>query len=391
MVHAANCSVNVGEMIQSVLPLLKTIFSFDALIFQFTKKENAPYRVHTIYSDKLTDIEKQKIKILAKKSSFKGYIDHCLQKEIFSSSADQKLFEFKPFSAILSLPIILDKNEVGLLVFYNYTNPFTLSEKDINLVKKACTQIGLVIKNSLLYQKMIEHKAILNKKKDELEMVSSKLSHYLSPQVFEHVFSGKKEVKIESTRKRLTIFFSEISGFSNLTEIMKIELLTSILNNYLNEMSSIVLKHGGTIDKYIGDTILVFFGDPESRGVKQDALECVLMALEMQKALLKLYEKWRKLGIPETIKVKMGINSGFCTVGNFGSEFRIDYTIIGGQVNVASRLQSYAKPGTILISENTYLLVKNVIDCEKSDKIHVKGIAHEIQTYHVKQRINDGL
>ena len=217
----------------------------------------------------------------------------------------------------------------------------------------------------------------------KIEELTAKLSKYLSPQVYQSIFSGKQNVKIEAYRKKLTVFFSDIKGFTELTDRLEPEVLSSLLNSYLNEMSKIALKFGGTIDKFIGDAILIFFGDPESKGDKEDAKACVLMALEMRERMKYLRKLWEDQGISNPLDIRIGINTGYCNVGNFGSEDRLDYTIIGGEVNLASRLESSAEIGQILISDETYALIKKDIFCEKKDKINVKGIAHKIQTYQV--------
>ena len=221
---------------------------------------------------------------------------------------------------------------------------------------------------------------------EQLRSLSSKLSKYLSPQVYQSIFSGRKDVKLETYRKKLTVFFSDIQGFTNLTDSMESEALTSLLNTYLNEMADIALRHGGTIDKFIGDAVMVFFGDPETDGKENDALACILMALEMREKMKCLRRQWEAQGIAQPLNIRMGINTGYCTVGNFGSESRLDYTIIGGQVNLASRLESHAEANQILISYETYALVKDKIQCEKKEKITVKGIAHPVQTFQVIDR-----
>lgn len=221
------------------------------------------------------------------------------------------------------------------------------------------------------------------KAKDKIEQLASKLSKYLSPQIYQSIFSGKKNVKIEAYRKKLTVFFSDIKGFTEITDRLEPEVLSTLLNSYLNEMSNIALKYGGTIDKFVGDAILIFFGDPESKGEREDAKLCVLMALEMQERMIDLRNFWKDQGITTPLEIRIGINTGYCNVGNFGSKNRLDYTIIGGEVNLASRLESNAMTGQILISQETYALIKNYIVCEKKDEIKVKGITHKIQTYQV--------
>jgi class 3 adenylate cyclase/PAS domain-containing protein len=218
-------------------------------------------------------------------------------------------------------------------------------------------------------------------KSNALEQISNQLAKYLAPQIYESIFSGTQEVKLSSRRRKLTVFFSDIAGFTETADRLESEDLTQLLNHYLTEMSGIALAHGATIDKYVGDAIVIFFGDPETRGVKDDALACVSMAIAMRERMRELETIWRDSGIEKPLQCRMGINTGFCTVGNFGSEDRMDYTIIGGGVNLASRLESAATPGEILVSYETYALVRDEIRCEERGEIKVKGIAYPVETY----------
>lgn len=218
----------------------------------------------------------------------------------------------------------------------------------------------------------------------EKEAILGKLAKYFSPQVYDSIFTGNLEVKIQTSRKKLTVFFSDIKGFSQITERLQPEVLTQVLTEYLTVMTRIAIKHGGTVDKYIGDAIMVFFGDPHSRGTKQDAISCVEMAMEMKVELVHFRKKWRAMGISQPMDIRIGIHSDTCTVGNFGSEDRLDYTTIGNGVNLASRLESNAGVNQILISEDTYLLINNTITCDKKEQIMVKNIGHPIQTYEVR-------
>tara|TARA_Y100000591_G_scaffold314616_1_gene321388 strand:+ start:1532 stop:2710 length:1179 start_codon:yes stop_codon:yes gene_type:complete len=218
---------------------------------------------------------------------------------------------------------------------------------------------------------------------NRIEELASKLSKYLSPQVYRSIFSGQKNVRIEANRKKLTVFFSDIKDFTELTDRLEPEVLSSLLNSYLNEMSKIALKYGGTIDKFVGDAILIFFGDPETNGEKADATSCVLMALEMRERMKFMRQIWEDEGISKPLNIRIGINTGYCNVGNFGSEDRLDYTIIGGEVNLASRLESNAPVGQILVSHETYSLIKSSIICEEREEIKVKGLPHKVRTYQV--------
>lgn len=223
----------------------------------------------------------------------------------------------------------------------------------------------------------------LTEKSRSMEQLSNQIAKYLSPQLYQSIFTGKQEVKVASHRRKLTIFFSDIAGFTETAEQLESEDLTKLLNHYLTEMSEIALEYGATIDKYVGDAIVIFFGDPETRGIKEDALACVKMAIAMRQKMTELQAVWRDSGIVNPLRCRIGINTGFCTVGNFGSEDRMDYTIIGSGVNLASRLESAASPGEILIAYETYALVKDEILCEKFGEITVKGVSHPIEAYQV--------
>ena len=225
--------------------------------------------------------------------------------------------------------------------------------------------------------------ANLAEKSTALEALSSKLAKYLAPQVYNSIFTGRQDVKIASQRKKLTVCFSDIADFTEITDKMESEDLTQLLNHYLTEMSRIASEYGATIDKYVGDAIVMFFGDPETRGVKEDAIACVKMALAMQRRIGELAEVWRNAGIETPLRCRIGIHTGYCTVGNFGSEDRMDYTIVGGGVNLASRLEHEAQPGSVLISYETFAHVNDEVQCEEPGEIRVKGIAYPVATYRV--------
>jgi adenylate cyclase len=217
-----------------------------------------------------------------------------------------------------------------------------------------------------------------------LSGLSLKISRYLSPQIYKSIFSGEKDVTIHTERKKLTIFFSDIKDFTALTERLQPEQITALLNEYFTEMSKIALYYGGTIDKFVGDAMLIFFGDPETEGEAQDAKACLQMAAEMQHRLAELNTKWRKEGVESPFRVRMGINTGYCNVGNFGSTDRMDYTIIGAEANLAARLQSIAEPGHIVLSYETYALVRDSVVAHALPSITMKGISRDVVPYSVE-------
>jgi class 3 adenylate cyclase len=222
-----------------------------------------------------------------------------------------------------------------------------------------------------------------------LSSVSQKLSRYFSPELYRRIFSGETDVAIQTERKKLTIFFSDIEGFTAAMERLQPEQITGMLNEYFTEMANIASRHGGTFDKFIGDAILIFFGDPESKGAAEDARACLRMAFEMRSRIVGLNAKWRSEGIEQPFLVRMGISTGFCNVGNFGSNDRMDYTIVGAEVNLAARLQSIADPGQIVVSYETYALVREHFLAHPLHPIQIKGISRSVVPYVVDGMLED--
>ena len=268
----------------------------------------------------------------------------------------------------------------------------TTPEEELQNLKKEVSRLRLEanlrksLATQLEKQKKVaeDDKAEAMTKSQQLEAVSGQLAKYLSPQIYESIFSGKQNVEIKSYRKKLTVFFSDIINFTNISETLESEELTALLNFYLNEMSQIALSFGGTIDKYIGDAVMIFFGDPETLGIEEDAHRCVSMAIAMQKRMVELQGYWGKqFGLKQDLQIRIGINTGYCTVGNFGSEDRLDYTVIGAAVNLASRLESAATPSGILVSEETYFQVKEYFSFDAPQQLELKGLDRGVLAYEV--------
>lgn len=220
----------------------------------------------------------------------------------------------------------------------------------------------------------------LQKNQAGLKLRNYEIAKYLPAPLRERI-SRTKQVKASTTRKKMTIFFSDLVGFSQMSEEMEPNDLNRILDSYLSEMADIADQYGATVDKFIGDGIMIFFGDPKTKGTKQDAETCVAMALDMQRRMNLLQIKWRQEGIDKNMEVRMGINTGFCTVGNFGSNDRMNYTAVGTEVNLASRLETACTPGEVLISSSTFLLVQDKYVCKSRGDVKVKGFAEPVPVF----------
>lgn len=216
-----------------------------------------------------------------------------------------------------------------------------------------------------------------------LEALSAQLGRYLAPQVVQSLFDGSHQAEIRAQRKTLTVFFSDIKDFTAATASWEPEDVRFMLNSYFSEMSKVVDEYGGTLDKFIGDAMVVFFGDPHSRGPQEDALQCVRMAMAMQRRMERLCRQWQAMGNRKAFQIRCGINTGDCDVGNFGSDRRMDYTIIGPEVNLAARLEQAAPPGGILLSTSTWRLVRHAIAADPHPPIAAKGFARPVPVYAV--------
>ncbi|MCP4109265.1 MAG: adenylate/guanylate cyclase domain-containing protein [Desulfobacteraceae bacterium] len=258
-----------------------------------------------------------------------------------------------------------------------------LDQEDINK-KNLAEQYRVLFKS---YKKLLRQTETLTRTSDnqqrKLNRILESLSRYVSFQLYKKIAYGKEKVEIKTQRKKLTVFFSDLKDFSYTSSHMEGEALSEFLNGYLEAMTQIVIKWGGTLDKYMGDAIMVFFGDTDFTSDEDHALRCVSMAIEMREKMKTLRKKWYDIGYQEPMHFRMGIATGYCTVGNFGSSERMDYTIIGSPVNLASRLETAADTNEIFISHETWSYVKDKVFCETPLKLHLKGFHQEITAHKV--------
>lgn len=240
---------------------------------------------------------------------------------------------------------------------------------------------GLVLVHSF---KLINMKTEeLNEEYRRTQRLSSKLSLYLPKILVDLLERGEAEVDLRHERKRLTIFLSDIKDFTKTSEIMQPEELSKILNLYLTRMCDIAEEYDGTVDKFIGDAILIYFGGIGDDDYKNHALQAVRMSIAMQKEMDDINEELERDGFDLDLKIRIGVNTGYTTIGSFGSKGRMDYTVIGKEVNVASRLETACDPGSVLVSHSTYGLTKDTIEYEAKGEVYVKGIQNPLRVYKV--------
>ena len=224
----------------------------------------------------------------------------------------------------------------------------------------------------------------LSVRNERITELTENMRRYLSPQLFERISGGNLDIGSRANRRRrITVFFSDIVGFTDMTDTVEPEVLSDVLNRYLEAMVEIATRWGATIDKFIGDAVMVFFGDDDETDPAEGAWRCVRMALEMQADVGRLLDAL-STGADRRLQTRMGINTGVCTVGNFGSvKHRVSYTAIGGGVNIASRLESAAPAGGILISGSTHNLIADRIRAEPRGPLKLKGVSHPVEAWEV--------
>ena len=269
-------------------------------------------------------------------------------------------------------------------------------EEELKSLKKENSKLKLEARlRKSLSVELERQKGIVQAAKEEaekqqqlLQKASDRLSKYLSPQICEQIFSDV-EFDTGTGRKKLTIFFSDIVNFTSITESMEAEELSGFLNFYLTNMCEIALKYGGTIDKFIGDSVMIFFGDPQSKGPEQDALACCNMGIEMLAFVEKNEELFKEqFNFPEKLEIRIGVHSGVCSVGNFGSDQRLDYTVIGRAVNVAARLEQAAPKNSMLFSNSTKSLLGDTFQVSDSIEVKAKGIDRPIIGYILTNKVS---
>jgi adenylate cyclase len=208
---------------------------------------------------------------------------------------------------------------------------------------------------------------------------------YMSAEVVDEVMRHPEQVKLGGDRKELTVFFSDVAGFTTISEQLSPEELVTLLNKYLSAMTKIIRVHRGNVNKYLGDGIMAIFGAP--LGDPNHASLACYAALESQETLARLRQEWKAEGYPEIV-ARIGINSGPLVVGNMGSEERLEYTVMGDSVNLASRLEGANKfyDTLILLGPRTYELAKADIEARPVDLLRVKGKKEPVQVYELLAR-----
>jgi adenylate cyclase len=263
-----------------------------------------------------------------------------------------------------------DGTVLGLIYVDNLTSTHAFTDEDLEFLIAFSGVAAVAIENGQLGDRLRRE-----------AMVLSNFQRYFAPDLAKQIAEHSEEVKLGGEKRPVVIFFSDIRGFTSMSENMTPESVAKLLGEYFNEMVEIVFRHGGTLDKFIGDAIMALWGAPLAS--EDDADKAMRAAIDMQRALIPLNEHWKATGQPP-IEIGIGINFGEVFAGNIGSEQRMEYTVLGDAVNTASRLCSNAGRGEIIISEHLFNRLKNPPPTEAREPIKVKGKAQPIPIYLAK-------
>lgn len=246
---------------------------------------------------------------------------------------------------------------------------------------------GLTVLNWIAFIPLLFYAAARAREREEsLTRASAVMSRYVPSELARQVLTGEAGMPLRHERRRLTIFFSDIAGFTDIADELEPEDTSRLLNEYVAAMAEVADRNAAALNQIIGDGLLVIFGAPVATNDQDHALRAVRMALDMQDRVSALRERWKQDGIQKHFAVRMGINTGYATVGDFGSEGRVAYTAIGTQTNLAARIEHICHPGEVWISHSTRSLCQDAFDFEDKGEVSVKGIRSPVKIYRVLGR-----
>jgi class 3 adenylate cyclase len=221
---------------------------------------------------------------------------------------------------------------------------------------------------------------LIARQQEELAASRALIRRYAPPAVANRIEHGDTTVE-SAQRRRVTIFFADVVGFTVLADRLDPEALAEIVNEYLGSVADIVESHGGTLNEFAGDGVMAIFGAPDEQDPRVQVLAALEAARELQRSLPEWSGRWYPLGIDRDLQARIGINTGVVSVGTFGSAVRATYTGIGLQTNIAARIQAQCTPGSVLLSKTSWALISDDVPCQPHGEVEVKGVHFPISMF----------
>jgi adenylate cyclase len=287
--------------------------------------------------------------------------------ERFSSSESLRMSGIR---SAMCAPLIYRDRVFGIFYVDCLSKPYAFSQEELGIFSVVAAEAAISFDNAHsheeLARRVVERQA---------------LERFLSSNIVEKILANPNEIHLGGENQTVTILFSDIRGFTRMSEHMEPHAVVELLNEYFSEMTDLIFESGGTLDKYLGDGIMAVYGAPLPK--PDDALRATKTAIEMQRALVALNRGWESRG-QQPLRMGVGVNTGPVTAGNIGSAKRMDYTVIGDAVNLASRLCSNAAGGQILVSESTFSQLNGRIPAQRLDPIRVKGKETPVELHEIR-------
>ena len=269
-------------------------------------------------------------------------------------------------SSLVCAPLKTGDKTIGVINI-STTEPHQFTSADLKLLTALASQAASALETAILHQKRVK-----------AELVKSNLARYVAPQLLDAIINeGEAGVSLSSEKRRITVLFSDIRNFTATCESLVPEQVVAYLNEYFTHMVDVIFAHEGTVNKFVGDMIVALFGAPS--GLPENESQAIRAAIRMQESLRGMSNHW----IRDNFHMGIGINSGDVVVGNIGSPQHMDYTAIGDDVNVASRLQSLAGEGQVLVSRSVYDATRGDFEFREIGNLNVKGKANQVEVFEV--------
>lgn len=365
--------LDFSTLLHAITSLSSSILKSEKSFLLLQEKEHSDLMLKSTYNmeRETIDIEKLNFFILKK---ILPTIDNTKNVNVLNNL---NIPELKTFKNLIISKVKIRNESLGYLCLVNKKNHnLKFDEKDKYLIETLANQSGVAISNSYLYEKVRNETDLRNH-----------LQRYLPRNVVSKIVTSNMNISMSGQEEECSILFADICGFTSLSEKMKPNVIVSMLNEYLTVMTKVIFSYNGSVDKFIGDGIMAVFGVPVV--TPNHAMEAVLSAIEMKKQSKILRERfYKELGI-SSFNIRIGINTGKAIYGNFGSPQRMDFTVIGDSVNTASRLESSASPGTIIISQPTYEKVKHLIKATELPAIKLKGKTEPVKVFEVVDKAEE--
>jgi adenylate cyclase len=286
--------------------------------------------------------------------------------ERFSTSKSLRVAGIR---SAMCAPLIYKDRVFGIFYVDCLSKPYAFSQEELGIFSVVAAEAAISFDNARAHEdlarRIVERQA---------------LERFMSANIVEKILANPDQIHLGGENQTVTILFSDIRGFTRMSEHMEPHAVVELLNEYFSEMTDLIFESGGTLDKYIGDAIMAVYGAPLPK--PDDALRATKTAMEMHRALAVLNRNWESRG-QQPLRMGVGINTGAVTAGNIGSAKRMDYTVIGDAVNLASRLCSNAAAGQILVSESTYSQLNGEIPAQRLEPIRVKGKEAPVELYEI--------